>query len=104
MIKQIPAEKEIFDTISTIIVEALRIDSAQIKMDSKLFLDLSAESIDILDIRFRIEEAFGFKINQNHLIESLGDGLNASQIQEIFTVKSLVTYIIDQLKQRNKES
>ena len=97
MEKQFKTDEELFNTLSSIFVEALRINPEIIKIESKLFPDLGAESIHILDIRFRIEETFGFKINQEHLIKSLGEGLNASQIQEKFTVKSLIDYIKDQM-------
>jgi acyl carrier protein len=80
---------------------ALRIDAAKIKAESRFFLDLGAESIDILDIRFRVEQAFGFKIDQDALMQSLGEGLSALQIQEKLTVASLVAYIRERLSQQN---
>jgi len=74
-------------------VEALRVDPDKIRMETRIILDLGAESIDIVDIRFRIEHAFGFKINQSDMMRSLGEGLSAEQIQEKFTVGSVVDYI-----------
>ncbi len=93
-------ENEIFATLSNIIVEALRVDAARIHPETKIFLDLGAESIDIVDIRFRIEHAFGFKINQDEMIRSLGEGLSAEQIQEKFTVGSLANYVKKRLEER----
>ena len=86
-------ENEIFSKISNIMVEALRVDPDKIRMETRIILDLGAESIDIVDIRFRIEHAFGFKINQSDMMRSLGEGLSAEQIQEKFTVGSVVDYI-----------
>jgi len=93
-------EDEIFATIAAGVAEALRVDAAKISMASRLFLDLGAESIDILDIRFRIEHALGFKIDQAALIRSLGEGLSAGQIQEQLTLGSLVAYVRQQLQQQ----
>lgn len=100
----LPTDEELFATLSTILVEALLVESAKITMESRIFDDLGAESIDILDIRFRIEKAFGLKIDQDELIRSLGEGLSTSEIQERLTVRSLVAYIRNRLQQRVKTS
>lgn len=100
----LPTDEELFTTLSTILVEALLVESAKITMESRIFDDLGAESIDILDIRFRIEKAFGLKIDQDELIRSLGEGLSTSEIQERLTVRSLVAYIRNRLQQRVKTS
>lgn len=97
-----PTEEQIFAAISTILVEALLVDFAKIKLESKIFDDLGAESIDVLDIRFRMEQAFGCKIDQDKLVRSLGKGLNGREIQEMFTVGSLVKYMRNQLQSRIK--
>jgi acyl carrier protein len=97
-----PTEEQIFATVSTILVEALLVDFAAIKMESKIFDDLGAESIDVLDIRFRMEQAFSCKIDQDKLVRSLGEDLNSSEIQKMFTVGSLVKYMKDQLQSRVK--
>lgn len=100
----LPTDEELFTTLSTILVEALLVESAKITMESKIFDDLGAESIDILDIRFRIEKAFGLKIDQDELFRSLGEGLSTSEIEERLTVRSLVAYIRNRLQQRVKTS
>lgn len=91
------SKNEIFDAISDIVSESLRIDKSRIESKSRLFDDLNAESIDILDIRFNIEQKFGVKINQEELINSLGDGLSVPQIQERLTISSLVEFIMKRI-------
>ena len=86
-------EGEIFARLSVILEDALRIAPAKITPEARLFIELGAESLDLLDIRFRIDEAFGFKTKEEDLIRSLGDGLGAAEIQEKLTVRSLVLYI-----------
>jgi acyl carrier protein len=48
-------------------VDALAVDDDEVTPDAKLIADLGAESIDILDISFKLEQAFGFKIAQGEL-------------------------------------
>ena len=89
----LPTEEEIFATLTAIIADALRIDPDEITLESRLFKDLDAESIDIVDIRFRIDEAYGLKIDQGDLMRSLGEELSADEIGERFTTQALVAYI-----------
>jgi acyl carrier protein len=44
------------------VVDALGVDEEEVKPDSVLFDDLGAESLDLLDIVFRLEKEFGIKI------------------------------------------
>lgn len=92
-------EGEIFAALKSIIVEALRIDPAKIEMGARIFDDLGAESIDLLDIRFRIEHAIGFKLEEGEIISSLGEGLNNDQIREKLTVGSLAAFVKNRLQQ-----
>lgn len=87
------SEEEIFARLSLILQEALRIGSAEIVPEARLFDDLGAESLDVLDIRFRVDKAFDVKTSDEELIQSLGDGLGAKEIQEKLTVRNLVLYI-----------
>lgn len=63
---------EIFDKIRDVLEEALGVDEDEITPAATLTGDLEAESIDFLDIGFRIEKAFStpekpFKIDQGEL-------------------------------------
>lgn len=58
---------EILNTISEILVDALAVDDDEITPSATLIGDLGAESIDILDITFKLEQEFGFKIAQGEL-------------------------------------
>jgi acyl carrier protein len=60
-------QDEIFTKIQGILADALAIDTDEVAMDSRLTSDLGAESIDFLDIAFKLEQAFGIKINQGEL-------------------------------------
>lgn len=55
-------EKEIFEKVRECIVEALGVDEEDVAPSATLFDDLGAESLDLLDIVFRLEKTFGIKI------------------------------------------
>ncbi len=58
---------EIFEKIQEVLDDALGVDEDEVTPDSSLTADLGAESIDFLDIVFRIEKTFDFKISQGEL-------------------------------------
>ncbi|RMH25204.1 MAG: acyl carrier protein [Planctomycetota bacterium] len=58
---------EIFDKVKEVLVDALAVDEDEVTPEATLIGDLGAESIDILDISFQLEKAFGFKIAQGEL-------------------------------------
>jgi acyl carrier protein len=68
-------EEEIYTKVSATLVEALNVDEDDIKPTSTLQGDLGAESIDFLDIVFRLEREFGIKIPRGELFpESIFQG------------------------------
>src|SRR5437660_3019570 len=70
-----PTQEEIYAKVSATLVEALNVDEEEISPDSTLQGDLGAESIDFLDIVFRLEREFGIKIPRGELFpESIFQG------------------------------
>jgi acyl carrier protein len=70
-----PTQDEIYSKVSATLVEALNVDEEDIKPTSTLQGDLGAESIDFLDIVFRLEREFGIKIPRGELFpESIFQG------------------------------
>ena len=58
---------EIFKQVQAVLVDALAVDDDEVTLESTLMGDLGAESIDFLDIVFRLEKAFGIKIPREEL-------------------------------------
>ncbi|MCE7970389.1 MAG: acyl carrier protein [Leptolyngbya sp. PLA2] len=58
---------EIFEKVREVLVSALAVDEDEVTPGAVLTADLGAESIDFLDIVFKLEQAFGFKIGQGEL-------------------------------------
>ena len=70
-----PTQDDIYSKVSATLVEALNVDEEDIKPTSTLQGDLGAESIDFLDIVFRLEREFGIKIPRGELFpESIFQG------------------------------
>ncbi|MBX9679095.1 MAG: acyl carrier protein [Gemmataceae bacterium] len=70
-----PTQEEIYQKVSATLVEALNVDEEEIQPGSTLQGDLGAESIDFLDIVFRLERNFGIKIPRGELFpESIFQG------------------------------
>jgi acyl carrier protein len=68
-------KEEIYSKVSETLVEALNVDEEDIKPTATLQGDLGAESIDFLDIVFRLEREFGIKIPRGELFpESIFKG------------------------------
>ena len=58
---------EIFNKVKEVLVEALAVDDDEVTSEATIFGDPGAESIDMLDIGFQLEQAFGFKIEQGEM-------------------------------------
>src|SRR5437763_1646154 len=70
-----PSQEEIYSKVSATLVEALNVDEDEISPKATLQGDLGAESIDFLDIVFRLEREFGIKIPRGELFpESIFQG------------------------------
>jgi acyl carrier protein len=61
------SRNEIFQQVQEILVDALGVDNDEVTAESTLMGDLGAESIDFLDIVFRLEKAFEIKIPREEL-------------------------------------
>lgn len=70
-----PTKDEIFQKVRSTLVDALNVDEDEVTLAARLRGDLNAESIDFLDIVFRLEREFNIKIDRNELFpESIFQG------------------------------
>jgi acyl carrier protein len=58
---------EVFSKVQVALVDALGVDEEEVTAEARLVGDLGAESIDFLDIVFRLEKAFDIKIPRGEL-------------------------------------
>src|SRR5437764_1060313 len=64
------------EKVQSIIAEALYVDATEVTPEASLMKDLGAESIDFLDIVFRLEKAFGIKIPKGDIEKKARGGLS----------------------------
>ncbi len=75
-------EKMVFDKIKEIIMEQLQVEESEITMDTNLMKDLSADSLDAVEIIMAIEDEYGIEIPDE-------------EAENIQTVSDLVKFVED---------
>jgi len=60
-------EEEVFEKVQETLIDALGVDDDEVVPEATLTGDLGAESIDFLDIVFRLEKSFDLKIPRGEL-------------------------------------
>lgn len=58
---------EVYEKVQSALVDALGVDDDEVTRDATMVGDLGAESIDFLDIVFRLEKAFNIEIPRSEL-------------------------------------
>ncbi|MCX8027153.1 MAG: phosphopantetheine-binding protein [Thermodesulfovibrionales bacterium] len=61
--------EQVLEETKKAIAETLNIDISRITPDSSLIKDLGAESLDFLDINYRLEQTFGIKMARRFILE-----------------------------------
>jgi len=77
----------VYPTVAKTIADALGSEVDEVRPDASLINDLGAESIDFLDIVFRLERAFKVKIPRGKIIEDARGDLPEAAFEQ----KGLVT-------------
>ena len=72
----------VFPKVADTIADALGCDLDEVKRDSSLINDLGAESIDFLDLVFRLERAFKIKIPRGKIVENARGTLTEAEFEQ----------------------
>jgi acyl carrier protein len=83
---------EIYSAVETAVAEALGLDEDEVTPDATLLDDLGAESIDLLDILFRLERTLGVKVQASDLADHVQGGIPDEEFgdeNEIITPKGM---------------
>ena len=70
----------VFEKIREIIIEQLQVDESEVTMDTNLMKDLSADSLDAVEIIMAIEDEYGIEIPDE-------------EAEKFQTVRDLVKYV-----------
>ena len=89
------SETEVFEKVKETLVDALGVDEEEVTPEATLTGDLGAESIDFLDIVFRLEKSFNIKIPRGELFPD-----NILNNPELVQNGKLTATGLSQLKQR----
>ena len=77
----------VYPTVAATIADALGCDVEDVKLDVSLIEGLDAESIDFLDLVFRLERAFKVKIPRGKIVEDARGDLPEAEFEQ----KGIVT-------------
>jgi acyl carrier protein len=72
----------VYPTVAATLADALGCDVDQVKLNASLIEDLQAESIDFLDLVFRLERAFKVKIPRGKIIEDARGELSEVEFEQ----------------------
>ena len=72
----------VYPTVAKTIADALGMDDDEIELGQSLIEDLDAESIDFLDLVFRLERAFKMKIPRGKIVEDARGDMPESEFEE----------------------
>jgi len=72
----------VFPKVAATIADALGRDAEEVKLDASLINDLGAESIDFLDIVFRLERGFKVKIPRGKIVEEARGDLSEAEFDK----------------------
>jgi len=72
----------VFPKVAETMADALGCDVDQVKLDVSLIEGLDAESIDFLDMVFRLERAFKIKIPRGKIIENARGDMPESEFEQ----------------------
>jgi len=79
------APPDLLATVQGIVSEVLMVPAASVQLNSRLH-DLGAESIDYLDLLFRIEEVIGRKVPVSRWETFVNERLPGANLAEAITV------------------
>ena len=77
-----PEHADVHTSVTAIVAQALAVSADQVHRHSSLIDDLGAESIDFLDILFRVEAAFGIEIPEDEMWKGSFQGADAAGIED----------------------
>ena len=72
----------IFPKVATTMADALGVDVEKVQPNVSLIDDLGAESIDFLDIVFRLERTFKVKIPRGKIVEDARGALSEAEFEK----------------------
>ncbi|MHA2281721.1 MAG: acyl carrier protein [Promethearchaeota archaeon] len=96
--KQLITESVIFEKVREAIVLALGVEEEEVKKEASLIDDLGAESIDFLDIAFRLERIFEIRLARANILEkAIAIFGEESIVNEGILTETAISLIMDRM-------
>ncbi len=92
-------QERVHRAVHTALQGALELEPEEIRGEASIINDLDAESIDLLDIRFRLEKELGLRITQEELAQAFNAAESAEEFRRIFTVDAMCRYLLNRMEQ-----
>lgn len=74
--------QSVYPKVREIVADVLVIDEDEVSLDSRLIVDLGAESIDFLDLVFQLEKEFAIKIPRGQLEKNARGNLAEDEFEK----------------------
>ena len=86
-----PSHPEVFEKVRQTFVDALGVEPDDVTLKARVIDDLGAESLDFLDIAYRLEQQFKIKIPRGDIKQRSQQGLGADEWEKdgLLTEKAL---------------
>lgn len=86
-----PSNPQVFEKVRQTFVDALGVEPGEVTLKARVIDDLGAESLDFLDIAYRLEQAFKIKIPRGEVKAKSQEGLAADEWEKdgLLTEKAL---------------
>lgn len=91
--------QEVEVTLKEILMDALGVDEEKIIPEASLVHDLGAESIDFLDIGFRVQQTFGIELPNKAIQEKAIGWRNLGELRRIFEERYRTRIELEEMKQ-----
>jgi acyl carrier protein len=72
----------VFPKVAETVADAIGCEAEKVKLDSSLINDLGAESIDFVDIIFRLQKQFKVKIPRGKIVEEARGSLSEAEFEK----------------------
>ncbi len=80
---------DVFSAVADCFVEALGVEPEEVTLTATVIDDLGAESLDFLDIAFRLERAFDIKIPRGGIQQQTQEAVGEYEVDGVLTEKAL---------------
>lgn len=93
------SREEVEATLKEILMDALGVDGGKVVPEASLVHDLGAESIDFLDIGFRVQQAFGVDLPNKAIQEKALSWRNLDELRRLIEERYGVRMQLEEIKQ-----